>query len=669
MLPEGKEVPRILLITAFFCLPGLAQPLQTAYDALRARNYEKAIAAFEQAIASAPNRASIRKDLAYTLLKIGENEAARDQFAEALRLDPADDHVALEYAFLCFETKQQAIARRIFDRVRKNGNVTAEQAFRNIDGPLADGIARWRAALQQSPDNFSAHQELAALAEQRDEYALAAENYQQAFRLRPDERELLLALGRVWKAAGRAEDSFTALLAASRGPQARVAEQARELMPARYPYVYEFEAALKLDPRSLDLRREFAYLLLEMGRRDEAERQFQSIHEMAPADLLSTAQLGFLRLNRKDFAGARPLLDLVLKGSEDELADRVRSALGLPQTLRRPSETPRNRVSLEAKTLAEKSLKAGYLKDALKYLRIAHESDPVDFAVMLKLGWAYNILHQDTEAVRWFNLARKSPDAAISDEAATAYKNLRPTLAHIRTTAWMFPFYSSRWKDAFGYGQVKTEFKLGDLPVRPYVSARFVGDLKETTPTSVGPQYLSETSVIFGVGLAVKPWRGFSEWFEAGEAVKYLSQRKDVGAMIPDYRGGVSYARGFGRALGGSHGWFAETNDDGIFISRFHNDLLLYSQNRTGYTMSALEATGLQSQLYWNYNATLDRSGQYWANFVETGPGMRFRCTALPKSMLFSVSYLRGVYLINEGNPRRPNYFDLRAGIWYAFTR
>ncbi len=63
---------------------------------------------FLRAIDGAPDWASIRKDLAYTYLKIGETEAARDQFAEALRLDPKDTHLALEYAFLCFETKKQA---------------------------------------------------------------------------------------------------------------------------------------------------------------------------------------------------------------------------------------------------------------------------------------------------------------------------------------------------------------------------------------------------------------------------------------------------------------------------------------------------------------------------------------------------------------------------------
>ena len=155
----------------------------------------------------APERASIRKDLAYTLLKIGETEAARDQFAEAMRLDPADDQVALEYAFLCYETKQQIIARRVFDRLRKSGNATASDAFENVDRPLREGIARWKQALELSPDNFSAHEELARLAEQRDELDLAAEQYQAAWKLRPARRDLLLDLGRVWQEQGRMRGS------------------------------------------------------------------------------------------------------------------------------------------------------------------------------------------------------------------------------------------------------------------------------------------------------------------------------------------------------------------------------------------------------------------------------------------------------------------------------
>ncbi len=254
--------------------------LDGAYSALRAKNYDAAIRGLEQAAKLDPKRASIRKDLAYTLLKIGETEAARDQFAQAMTLDPADDQVALEYAYLCYETKQQVIARRVFDRLRKKGNPTAAQAFENVDRPLREGIARWKQALAQSPDNFSAHEELAKLAEQRDQLDLAAEQYQAAWKLRPARRDLLIDLARVWQQQGpsipsKIEDARAALLAASRATEPRIAEQARELLPSRYPYVYEFEKALALDPTNDALRRELAYLHLAMGNKSAGQQQLQ----------------------------------------------------------------------------------------------------------------------------------------------------------------------------------------------------------------------------------------------------------------------------------------------------------------------------------------------------------------------------------------------------------
>jgi hypothetical protein len=72
--------------------------------------------------------------------------------------------------------------------------------------------------------------------------------------------------------------------------------------------------------------------------------------------------------------------------------------------------------------MAERSIKAGYLKDSLKYLHIAHEAEPADFDVMLQLGWAYNMLHQDDQAVRWFDLARRSEDPKVALEAGQAWK-------------------------------------------------------------------------------------------------------------------------------------------------------------------------------------------------------------------------------------------------------
>src|SRR2546426_2143082 len=179
------------------------EPLSQAYQRLQTKQYDDAIEFFLRAMVAAPNRLDIRKDLAYTYLKVGETEAARDQFADAMRLDPADHHVALEYAFLCHETKMQAEARRVFDRIRKSGDpesrVTAESAFQNIDRPLAAGIERWKKALELAPANFAAHHELAGLAEQRDDPELAAEHYRRGLGKTPPPEKNLRHLGPVFE--------------------------------------------------------------------------------------------------------------------------------------------------------------------------------------------------------------------------------------------------------------------------------------------------------------------------------------------------------------------------------------------------------------------------------------------------------------------------------------
>jgi len=395
-----------------------------------------------------------------------------------------------------------------------------------------------------------------------------------------------------------------------------------------------------------------------MDQKDEAEAEFQKITEMAPEDLLSATQLGFLLYARGEQTAADPLFQRVLAGSDEDLANRVRAVLRMPQVLRSRPADPAP-TSIDAKLMAERSIKAGYMKDALKYLQIAHEADPGDFHVMLKLGWTYNILHQDQMAARWFDLARKSPDTQTAAEAEQAWRNLRGQLQLFRTTVWFYPLFSSRWHDMFSYAQSKTEMRT-DLPLVPYASVRFVGDSR-VTMGAVNPLYLSESSVILAAGIRTVPWHRVTLWAEAGWAVSYIS-----GHALPDYRGGFNTARGVGHSLTAEQGgWFADATLDGVFVSRFGNDFLVYDQMRAGYTLGP---KSFRTQIYWNWNLTVDVHSQYWANFGETGPGVRLHQGSMPLSMFLTCSLLRGAYLINEGNPRRPNFNDLRAGVWYAFS-
>lgn len=275
---------------------------------------------------------------------------------------------------------------------------------------------------------------------------------------------------------------------------------------------------------------------------------------------------------------------------------------------------------------------------------------------------------------RWFDLARRSPDPKVAQEANKAYHNLHAATARLQTTFWLFPMYSSRWQDVFAYGQLKTVVKVKG-PLRPYFSARFVGDARSGTMdrsqlAASSPLYLSESAVILGLGVATPVHRGIFAWAEAGTALSYL-RRDDVPRAMSDYRAGLSLTRFYGPTiLNTKPGWFTETANDAVYVSRFDHNTILQTQNKFGRNFGGSEDENtLRAQLFWAMNLNADVKRQYWANTAETGPGVRFRWSAMPPSMVFTVQALRGAHLVNTGNPRRPNYFDIRAGFWYALTR
>ena len=626
--------------------------LQQAYHLLAIKDYDGAIASFRKGLANGSRNAGAYKDLAYTLLKTGENADARDQFEHALSINPQDDTAALEFAFLAFETKKPIEARRMFDQLRHSANpatrATAEQAFQNIDRPLADGIARWKEALARAPNphdlnTFSAHWELAQLAESRDELPLAAEQYEICRELKPQLSELLLILARVWLQDNRVEEAHAALLAASRSGDSRTAEQALEQMGTRYPYPYEFVSALKLDSRNITLRRELAFLYLAMHQDAAAADQFEQILAIVPSDSLSRRQLDALRGVKTS-----PITNVAARSGADA-------------------------PDVNAKTMGMKSFQLGYTKDAIRYLRQANEQDPDDMQVALKLGWAYNQGKDDSDAIEYFNEARRADDPQIAAEASKAYHTLNGDVLP-QTTVWALPMYSSRWGDLFSYAQVKRTVPLPGLGkvnklLLFYVSTRFIGDVKSTlmTPTTFDPQYLSESSLIFGLGASSRTWRHLTGWVEAGEAVNYLPGR-NIGTALPDYRGGLNFAKGFGQLLGGNRsGLFYETTGDALYVSRFDKDWLFYSQHRAGKTFHIGEKNKFQT--LFNVNYIRDTKNEYWANTMEMGPGIKVHLGWMPPNVYFATDVLRGVYTQNLNNPRRPNYNDVRVSFWYAKTK
>ncbi len=635
---------RITRLAVFILAVGLygqqsgIQLLNQAYAHLQASRLAEARLAFESALQVVPDHINARLDYAYLLLRQGETEAGREQLKRVLTVRSEDEQLLLEYAFLAYETGKRAEAFEIFLRLQQAKDEAirqkATETWTRLDADLRASIARWTEASHKTPDSYSVHEELARHLEDRNDWVAAAAGYRIAFGLKPDKRRLLLDIARVEHEALRPDYAHAALIAASRGTPVMIAEEAREVLLPRYPYVYEFEMAVEIDPLNIPLRRELGFLLLKMNREREAIGVFEKLLKLAPGDALSVAQLAFLKVKRS--APAAP------------------ASVGLSAV----------------RELADRSIEKGYLNDALRYLEQLHETNPEDDATTLRLGWTYNMLKLDRDAVRCFEIARRSQNGKVAAEADQAYRNLRPSLAAIRTTAWVLPFYSSRWREVFAYGQVKMEFRLPFTKLRPYLSTRFIGDLNRSGGLLRGPagqaapQALSESALVVAAGVATPRRHGWMAWGEAGGSWQYFSQRTNTAAIRSDYRGGFNFSRGLGAAnLGSEGGWFATSSVDGVFLSRFNNNTLFYGQNRIGY-----HARTSPLQFYVNLNLTTDQRRMDWANYYEAGPGVRWRSPGLPKSLFLFADFVYGRHML-KGDPSRARaYADFRAGVWYAIT-
>jgi hypothetical protein len=371
--------------------------------------------------------------------------------------------------------------------------------------------------------------------------------------------------------------------------------------------------------------------------------------------LLAAAQLADFYLVRNNPAEAVRLLERAVQSSDAEVAERAGERL---RQIREQQARPH-------RELGEKSLNQSYLQDAQRELVRAYEINPEDFSIALKLGVVHNLMRQDREAVRWFRIASQSANPEVAAQARQSYENLEPQFRRVTTSVWSLPMFSSRYKDLFNYSQIKTEFHIDRLPLKPYLSLRFSGDLRRRTGGDT-PQFLSENALVAAVGVRTEVHPRLVLWAEGGEAFHYLGKRPSgVPKAGPDYRGGASWFHNRGATLGGGEpGRFLETNADAVYVSRFDNNAIAYVQMRPGYRLANRGA--FQAQVFWNFNVTTDMKRLYWANFVETGPGLRLRVPGVTPPMDFSVSFVRGVHLVNAYNPRRPNYFDLRLSLWYS---
>lgn len=660
--------------------------LSQAYEDLRRKEYDRAVEKFRRVLEMDPTRIMLYRELGYALVKMGETEKAIEAFEAYGRSKPDDFHNILELGYLYYQTKNPEKALELFGRARQAPDqklaAQAQQAYQAAEQPMLADIARWSKALEATPANDDAREALAEAYTRHGDTQKAIEQFRQLRRQAPLRVRHLVILARLWEKSGNRELANAYHLLASRSQEPRVAEMGLAGLGNRYPFAAEFEKALELEPDQQQVRRELGYLYIQVKQPEAAVAHFERVIKNEPKDYQSLAQLGFLYADLGRRAEAVRAFEQVRREAPAELAEKA--AVALERLGARPAASPapapsppppvkpadddlKTRIH-QHKQMGYASIQKSYLEAAAQEFEQVHRLDPNDYQAIMQLGYIYNSMKKDEVAIKWFRLARSSPDEKVAAEARRAVRNLSAPFKKVITTVWAMPLASSRWETIFGYGQMKTEYRIKSLPFRPYLSVRFTGDARTTTGGPL-PQILSDDGIVVGVGAVGRVYKNLWAWGEAGNAVSFLNNRpRGIQRSEPDYRGGLAFYRVWGPTLFQNEARrFVDLTFDAVYLSRFQHNAVFYTQSKTGYQLPAYR--GFHHQPFVAVNVAADARGDYFSNFVEFGPGYRFGFDKL-KHLHAYVAFLRGVYTTQgrrlRNTVRGPNFTEFRLVVWYS---
>jgi tetratricopeptide (TPR) repeat protein len=270
-----------------------------------------AVAQFNEALRSKPNYASAHNNLANELAK---NPArlpeAISHYEEALRIDPdfAEAHNNLGAALMKTPGRLPDAVAHLEQALRinpdyANAHYNLGLALMQIPGREPEAASHFEQALRINPALVGAHLNLADfLARTPGRLPEAVSHYEQALRINPDDADtqnnLAVALA---KMPGRLPDAllhFEAALRISPNDADLHYNLANQLakIPGRLPdAAAHYDQALRIRPDFTSAHYNIAVALARMGRIDEAERHFERVIELDPANAPARQYLDQLR--------------------------------------------------------------------------------------------------------------------------------------------------------------------------------------------------------------------------------------------------------------------------------------------------------------------------------------------------------------------------------------
>ena len=473
------------------------------------------------------------------------------------------------------------------------------------------------------------------------------------------------------------------------------------------------EQVLKAEPTNATAHAEMGYLLLARHDSRQALQHFKIVHQLKPNDAMIEKQIGYIN---QELAPKKKIVDSlklkkIITPASSTAAPTASSATARPSgaaTARPVSATEKlfneyykakkTNPSL-AKTLLEQLLEKdpeninahkemGYLlikeknsELALCHFKIVDRLSPNNYEIKMQIAYLLNELGRNREAYGYFSEVAAGTDKKLSLKANQAMTGLAGTQTKILPKPWFAdlyfsPFYYSR----FRLYVFPLQFRIGRTfgchdEWEVYASTWVTWDNKskdgtaQTGPTVAPlPQIFNDNVAIEALGVRYRPFYkafpNFALYVELGEAYSIVNQQPLQSRWRNDARGGY-----FFDGRWGAKDEYAECL---IFpfkqVGTIYNNVSYYSRysNLIGYLnvtegLRVAEYHTASLDIYASVRAAADKNQEFFNNFVEIGPAIKFT----PNNRYgfnLRAEFLQGYYInVNSPspNPYGSHYYNM----------
>src|SRR5437867_5117163 len=368
--------------------PFLLGMLGYAYS--QSRDYDKAIATFEKALARDPENLEIHRAYAEALMGAGKNDAARDELKKTLGADADDGQTYLRMAQLDRQEGRFDDARKELERARAlipdNMEVLFQQVLLESDTGNDDRAIQIVQNLLKETERQDGQYSLgeatnrAIFLERQGLIYRNEEKYDQALEV----FRQILPLGKTQ--APRAEGLIIETLRLDRKPQEAVAEA---------------DKAVELYPHDRSLKIIRASMMGEQGKVDEGVRELQGMISGTPSDLDVNLSIAQIYSQAKRFpeaeAAANRALQIATRPEDQNRAQFIFGSIYEREKKYDQAELTFKKVLTADPLNAAAANYLGYmladrgvrLDESVKYIQKALQLEPNNGAYLDSLGWAY----------------------------------------------------------------------------------------------------------------------------------------------------------------------------------------------------------------------------------------------------------------------------------------